>query len=543
MVRALRAPGAPPGCLEANWNHYFRNNWSLSFQIGSSTVGVVLDLPFRPDRESEAPVYRQLADHLLALIDAGRLRPGERLPPSRELAAALGLSRNTVNRALETLAAAGLVDAHVGRGTFVEERAERLRGAALGRPAGPEPARRPFAWQALLSARARGLELPTAVPRVEAAHLRFDFRPGRVDAAALPIAELQGAWQRALGRLREVANEIDPAGHAPLRAAVARALGARGIACGGEEVLITAGAQQALDLVARALVDPGDAVALEQPGWFGAALAFRAAGADLLPVGVDGEGLRVEELARIARSRRPKLVYVTPAVQLPTGVALSDARREALLALADREQIPVVEDDFDAELRLAGPSRPALKTLDRSDQVVYVGTFSKALYPGLRLGYAVAARSLRARLIALRFAASMQAPLAEQMAVAELLEAGVLERHVRRVRRRHAERAAAMLEALADELPRARAQEPAGGSALWVELREELDTAALATEAARRGIAYAPGEAFRLDGEGPPALLLSFAALAPDAIRAGIAELAALVRAQRAPDGAPGGRA
>jgi GntR family transcriptional regulator / MocR family aminotransferase len=360
--------------------------------------------PSAPTPRSEVPVYRQLAEHLVELIDAGRLRPGERIPPSRELAAALGLARNTVSRALDALAAAGLLDAHVGRGTFVQARAPRLRDAARGRA---EPARG-FAWPALLSARARTLRAP--VDRPPATPPRFDFRPGRIDAAGLPIAALQGAWQRALGRLREHANEIEPLGHPPLRAAVARALGARGIACGPEAVLITDGAQQAFDLIARAFVEPGDAVAVEQPGWFGAALAFRAAGADLLGVGVDDEGLRVADLERLLRVRRPKLVVATPAVHMPTGVALSDARREALLALADREQLPLVEDDFDGELRLAGPARPALKTLDRGEQVLYVGTFSKALFPGLRLGYLVAAPALIARLATLRFAGSMQAP-------------------------------------------------------------------------------------------------------------------------------------
>jgi GntR family transcriptional regulator/MocR family aminotransferase len=360
--------------------------------------------------------------------------------------------------------------------------------------------------------------------------LRFDFRPGRIDTTVLPIADLQGAWQRAFGHLHEHANEIEPLGHPRLRVAVARALGARGIACSADEILVTGGAQQAFDLVARALVDAGDAVALEQPGWFGAALAFRAAGADLIGVGVDGEGLRVEELERITRVRRPKLVYVTPAVQMPTGVLLSDARREALLALTDREQVPVLEDDFDGELRLVGPARPALKTLDRSGQVLYAGTFSKALFPGFRLGYLVAARSLVKRLVALRFASSMQASLVEQMAAAELLESGLLERHVRRTRRRLAERMDALLSALATELPDARVREPAGGSCVWVELPPGCDARGLAADAAARGIAYAPGESFRLDGEGPPALLLSFAALAPGAIREGIAELAALSR-------------
>ena len=276
-------------------------------------------------------------------------------------------------------------------------------------------------------------------------------------------------------------------------------------------------------------------MALEQPGWFGAALAFRAAGADLLGVPVDDEGLRVADLERLLRVRRPKLVVATPAVQMPTGVALSDARRAALLALADRAQMPIVEDDFDGELRLAGPARPALKTLDRAGQVLYVGTFSKALFPGLRLGYLVAPRALLGRLALLRIATSMQAPLVAQVAVAELLENGVLERQVRRVRRLLAERLRALLGALAAELPEARVREPAGGTCVWVELPAEVDARALATACAARGIALVTGDPFRLDGEGPPALLLSFATETPDAIRAGVAELAAELRRAAAP--------
>jgi GntR family transcriptional regulator/MocR family aminotransferase len=488
----------------------------------------VLDLPFRADRRSPAPVYRQLAEHIGGLIDAGRLRPGERLPASRELAAALGLSRNTVSRALEALASAGLLDAHVGRGTFVQPGSPRPR-----RDLEPDPraAGRPFAWPALLARQVRTLRPPPGVGATGAVPVRFDFRAGRVDATALPIAELQRAWQRALGRLPEHANDLDPLGHEPLRAAVARSLAARGIGCGPGDVLVTTGAQQAFDLVGRALLDPGDAVALEQPGWFGAALAFRANGGDPIGVPVDAEGLRVDELARILRVRRPKLVYVTPAVQLPTGVSLSEARREALLALADHEQIPIVEDDYESELRLAGgPTPPALKTRDRNDQVIYVGTFSKALFGGLRVGYVVAAKALLARLALLRAAATMQAPLVEQMALAELLATDVLERHVRRVRRCHAERARATLDALGAEMPEGvRVRPPAGGSRVWLELPAGLDGEALAAAAAARGIACASGASFHLDGAGPPALLLSFAALPPDAIRAGVAELAALV--------------
>jgi GntR family transcriptional regulator/MocR family aminotransferase len=489
-------------------------------------LGRVLDLAFRPDPTRRDPVYRQLADHLAELIGAGRLAHGERLPPTRELAQALGLSRNTVTRAYDWLVEAGWLGAHVGRGTFVQGAARAARAPRALEAVAPS-----FAWPALFASRVRSLRVARAPqPRADAA-LRFDFRPGRVDLSGLPIAELQGAWQRALAKLRERGNDFDPLGAAPLRAAIARSLAGRGVATRAEQVLVTSGAQQAFDLVARALVEPGDVVAMEDPGYFLAQLAFRASGAHVVGVAVDAEGLRVDELARVLRSRRVKLLHVTPSSQQPTGVALSPARREALLELADRAQLPILEDDYDSELRSAGAAAPALAAQAREDRVVYAGTFSKALFPGLRLGYVVAAAPLLRVLALLRGAATFQPSLVDQLAVAELLERDVLERHVRRVRKRYAERGRAMAEALAATMPEGtRFQTPRGGTSIWLELPAGVDAAALAVAAHARGVAYAAGEPFRVEGEGPPALCLSFASEAPDAIRAGVAELAALVR-------------
>jgi GntR family transcriptional regulator/MocR family aminotransferase len=505
------------------------DHWLFLIRIGSPSLDRVLDLAFRPDPTRREPVYRQLADHLAALIDAERLRAGERLPPTRELAQALALSRNTVARAYEWLIEAGWLGAHVGRGTFVQARAA---AAHAPRAVLPVPSST-FAWPALFASRTRALRGLRPPRARDDEPVRFDFRPGRVDLAGLPIAELQGAWQRAVGRLRDHGNDFDPLGFAPLRAAVARSLAGRGIARSADQVMITSGAQQALDLVARALVEPGDVVAMEDPGYFLAGLAFRSCGAHLVGVGVDAEGLRVDELARVLRSRRVKLAYVTPSAQVPTGAALSAARRAALLELSDRAQMPVLEDDYDCELRQGAPAALALAAMDGGDRVVYAGTFSKALFPGLRLGYVVAAPALLRALASLRSAATFQPSLLDQMAVAELLSRDSLERHVRRVRKRYAERGRALAEALAGSMPEGTVfREPRGGSAIWVELPPGVDTDALAAAAHERGIAYGSGEPFRVEGEGRPALLLSFAALPPDAIRLGVAELAELVRQQ-----------
>jgi GntR family transcriptional regulator/MocR family aminotransferase len=494
----------------------------------------VLDLAFRPDPTRSEPVYRQLADHLAALIAAERLARGERVPPTRDLARSLGLSRNTVARAYEWLVEAGWLGAHVGRGTFVvgppRARARRHRDSrpvALVQSA--------FAWPALFASRVRAprVPFPLRMPREDA--IRFDFRPGRVDTQGLPVADLQGAWQRAVGRVREDGNDLDLLGWRPLRAAIARSLAGRGIAKSADEILVTAGVQQALDLVARALVEPGDFVAVEDPGYFLAALAFRSAGASVVGIGVDAEGLRVDELARVVRTRRVKLAYVTPSAQVPTGVVLSRARREALLDLADRAQMPILEDDYDCELRADAPLEPALAALDGGDRVVYAGTFSKALFPGLRIGYVVGAPPLLRALAMLRIASTLQPSLLDQMALAELLARDSLERHVRRVRKRYAERRRALADALRSELPGvARFQEPRGGSGIWVELPAAIDVDALGVAAAERGIAYGEGAAHRIEGDGPPALVLSFVGQPPDAIRAGVAELAELVKRQGA---------
>jgi DNA-binding transcriptional MocR family regulator len=230
-----------------------------------------------------------------------------------------------------------------------------------------------------------------------------------------------------------------------------------------------------------------------------------------------------------------KLCHVTPSAQVPTGVTLSAARRRALLDLADRVQMPVLEDDYECEVSGAAPRTAALAAQDGGDRVIYAGTFSKALFPGLRIGYVVGAPPLLRALALLRGVSTQQPSLLDQMALAELLARDSLERHVRRARKRYAERADAMAAALAASMPAGcRFAKPQGGTAFWVELPRTLDADSLAVAAASRGIVYAPGDAFRIDADGPPALVLSFATLAPDAIREGVAELARAVDARPA---------
>jgi GntR family transcriptional regulator/MocR family aminotransferase len=498
------------------------------------------EFAFTPDRASAEPLYRQLVAYFEDLIESGRLVPGERLPPTRELASALGIGRNTIALTYETLEAAGRVTSHVGRGTFVIGGASAPRNPiraaeAPGAFSNPADSARTFAWSGLFAARTQGLlRLPPAdapLPQVP-----LDFRGGRIDPSSLPHFEIQKAFVRALQKhFRPLANHFDPQGYAPLRAEIARSLFARGIRCAAGDVLVTNGAQQALDLIARALVDPGDTVVVEKPGYFGATLAFRAAQAHLLGVPVDAEGMKVDELLRLTRTRRVKLIYTTPAVQMPTGVRLSDTRRRALLELADREQIPVVDDDYDGEFRVEGPIIPALKTSDPGGLVIYVGTLTKVLYPGLRLGYVVAAPPLIEMLARVRFTANFQPSLIDQIAAAEFMISGDFGRHVRRLRKRHAKKREALLDALDASMPSSlHWSRPVAGSTVWIDLPEDLPLDDLQRRAMERGLAFQRGDLFGLGTGETPGIGLTFGSLSVAQIREGVGILAGLIRETRA---------
>jgi GntR family transcriptional regulator/MocR family aminotransferase len=484
-------------------------------------------IAFRPDRSLPEPAYRQLAGYLRGLIEAGRLAPGEKLPASRELAAALRLSRNTVTLAYQALLDADLLRARVGQGTFVAD-APAARAASPRRLA---PAPRAFAWEGLFAARA-GAVRPLAPGRARGS-ARFDFRPGRVDARALAQPSLKRAFAAAFAELPRFANAHDPRGFAPLREAIAQRLLSRGIACDAGQVVVTAGAQQALHLVAGLLLDPGDFAAIEEPGYFGAAWALRAAQAHALPIPADAEGLRTDLLARVLRTRRVKLVYATPAVQCPTGVTLSEARRGELLALAEAHQMPVLEDDYDGEMRHGGALVPALAARDAAGQVICVGTFSKAAFPALRLAWVVAAPAFAQRLAQAKLASDFGTPTLGQAALAHWIASGGFDRHVRRTRGQLAERMEAASDALACELPEARFPRPAGGHTLWLTLPEDVDAARLLVAAREAELAFDTGEAFFLDGGGERNLFLSVANLAPGELREGIARLAECVHASR----------
>jgi GntR family transcriptional regulator/MocR family aminotransferase len=357
-------------------------------------------------------IYRQLRGAILA----GRLRPGDSLPSTRELARSLSVSRTTVTAAYDRLAGEGFVSSRVGAATFVSENAKvrpvsakQLRGDTL----------RPRAiWESI--------SLPTDL----AGRARYDFRTGLPDAALFPYA----VWRRLMGsELRSDAvgsgRYGDPAGARSLREAIARHIGvARAVDVVAEDVVITSGTQQALDVVARVLVGPGDRVAVEDPGYPPPRTLFRTLGVRVTGVPVDDEGIVVDALPHNAR-----LVYVTPSHQYPLGVPMSLPRRLALLAWADQHDAAIIEDDYDSEFRFGGRPIEPLQTLDRAGRVIYVGSFSKTVLPTLRLGFIVAPASLRNALHRAKYVADWHTSLLAQTTLARFIDEGWFARHVRKL--------------------------------------------------------------------------------------------------------------
>jgi GntR family transcriptional regulator/MocR family aminotransferase len=465
------------------------------------------------------PRHRQVFTQVRDAIRDGRLRSGDRLPPTRELALALGLARNTVARAYEDLLAEGYIEGRVGSGSYVSP---GLR--ALPRSAGASGTRK----------------APVVPGRGTAAALPIDFRPGIPDWDAFP----RGLWLRLLGRaLRSKSAELrrygDPAGHPSLREAIARHIAvSRGVAAPPEQVVIVNGSQQALDLIARLLLRRGDTVALEDPGYPDARRVLAGADCRQVFVPVDGEGIDVAALETMTRRRAaPRLLYVTPSHQFPTGAVLSLSRRLALLGWAARRNVLVVEDDYDSELRTPGRIVESLQGLDRSRRVIYVGTFSTVLFPPLRVGYVVLPPEMAEPFARAKWLADRQTPTLEQLALTDFLKEGHFERHLRRMRRLVAARREAMRTALRGSFgDRLEVFDASVGMHVMVRLAAahrgvpaaEMEERVL-DGAARRGVAvYPAGSCYSLPS--PRAtFVLGYAALGEDLIREGVGKLAGAV--------------
>ena len=482
---------------------------------GHAAFDLAIDLPARGSRRVVHELHRQLRSGIVA----GRLQSGVRLPSSREFASALGVSRNTVVTAYDLLLAEGYVVARGRGGTLVADvvsPSSRRRGSE-----GPRrhDARLSRPWRA-----------PSfLIPVGSRADCRFDFSVGIPDQENFPFA----LWRRLVARAfraqaRAKPGYGEPQGQRALREAIASHVSfARAIACSGNEIVVTAGAQQAFDLLARILVTPGETtVAVENPGYAPLRNVIAAAGARIVPIPVDGEGLRVDRLPRSTR-----VICVTPSHQFPLGVHLSLARRRALLDFAQSSRAVIIEDDYDGEFRFAGKPLDALRTLDRGETVFYVGTFSKSLFPALRLGFVIVPAWARDALVAAKQACDWHAPLAPQDALAAFIAEGHLARHVRKMRRLYGERRDVLEDALARFCgDRLRVVGIGAGLHLATYLSDSISSAALIEKACEAGIALDPMQRFPARDREADGLVFGYGAIATRLIDEAIRRLSRLMK-------------
>ncbi|MGD8375394.1 MAG: PLP-dependent aminotransferase family protein [Acidobacteriota bacterium] len=475
-----------------------------------------MELDLHVDRDGNRPIFLQIVEELEARMDAGNLPDRLRLPPSRELAARLGVNRNTVVSAYQELIARGRATAHTGRGTFLR----------TGGGSGEEP--RPWSEAAGTvitpdAAELQGIALGEA---------RFAFAANFPPEELLPSRSFREILDTVLRRDgARLLNYGSPAGYRPLREWIAGEMGRRGAPVDAEDVIVTTGSQQAIDLAGRALLRPGDRVLMERPGFTLAIGSFRAQGAQVEGIPIDEEGIRTDLLARAMHDRRPRLVYLVPEFHNPTGVTLSERRRRQLLELAHENGVAVVEDDSGGWLRFAGQPLTPLRGLDRHGLTLFLATFSKMLMPGIRVGWLCAPRSLRDRVLGLKQLTDCTTSLLLQAAVHEFCARGLLDEHLAMVRRAYRERRDAMVAAMRRHFPPEISwTEPDGGLALWVTLPRGLDARDVLAEARSRGIVFNPGELFYADAPRRNHLRLTFGAVTVDRIREGIRELGDVLR-------------
>ncbi|HEX4462297.1 MAG TPA: PLP-dependent aminotransferase family protein [Polyangia bacterium] len=486
--------------------------------------------------DGDQPIFLRLARAISDDVRRGRLRPGDALPGSRTLARTLGVHRNTVLAAYGELAAEGWITTAEATGTFVstalpevEARRSPGIGARVAMPSrlgydlprrAPPPPQLPPLPTARVSKTARG-------KAANLASLPLQLSNGIPDVRLLPTAPLARAYRRALGHSPELLDYGDSRGLMRLRAALAAMLSAlRGVAASADDVLITRGSQMALDLVARALLAPGDVVAVEGLGYRPAWTALASTGARVVPVPVDGEGIDVDALAALAAREALRAIYVTPHHQYPTTVGLAAGRRLQLLELARTRRIAVIEDDYDFEFHYEGRPVLPLAASDTSGSVVYIGTLSKILAPSLRLGFLVAPPPLVAEMREIRRYIDKHGDQVVEHAVAELIEDGELQRHARRMRRiYHARRdlmATTLQARLGDVL---QLTVPAGGMALWARAADGIDVDAWAERCRERGADLRTGRYFAFDGRARPNLRLAFANLSEPEIEEAVRRL------------------
>lgn len=481
------------------------------------------------DHQSAMPLYQQVEAYLRQQILSGVLAAETQLPATRALARELGVSRITVTNAYATLESEGLIYSRGGSGTFV------LANAAQTAKANAEAQPRWPLWQqAIAQVSIPADEVQPATTHRLTKHPKPIAFTGVGDPREYPLKALLHTMQDVIQRdgVSALAYGAFDSGYAPLRTTITHVLASQGITAHPDQVLVTAGSQQGLALVCQLLLRPGDVVLVEKPTYNLALELFQTLSLHVVGVPVDREGLCVDAVEPLLQQWQPKLLYTMPNFQNPTGACLSGSRRRHLIELADRYNVPLVEDDFVGDLRYDGRIQPALKTLDSGGCVIYTGTFSKMLMPGLRVGFLVAEGPVFQRLVALKRVSDLTISTLMQRTLDAYVNVGQYQRHVRRSCRLYRQRRDMLVAAIRRYLPAVHVDPPQGGLFLWLRLPAGCSCLALLPFALEAGVEFAPGTRFFPNpAEGEPYLRLNFATCTPAEIEEGIRRLGQALQA------------
>ncbi len=484
-------------------------------------------IPLHLQPESHVPLYIQLRDQIRALVHGGDLRPGERIPASRELATQLGVHRTTIANAYAELESEGLISGHVGRGTFIRGETSPRKISALPHPVSIDGGLR---WESLF-ADERGEEYLSRLTQTPSRD-SISFVLARPAAQFFPVEELRKCSNAVWRREGTDILQMGPSdGYPPLKQELVALLRSEGYQVRDENLLITDGCQQALDLLCKAFLRPGDSVLVENPAYPGALAIFTGARARILGVPVKAgagpgkaPGVDVSAIEAVLLQNRVKMMLLTPDFHNPTGTTLPVAERRRLLEIAARFQVPIIEDHIYARLRARGELVPSLKQLDRSNLVIQIDSFSKIAFPGMRVGWIVAPSNVIERLRMVKQTTDLHTGHLAQAILAEYLHRGHLVRHLERTRKAYSGRLAALEQALTRHMPSGtKWSHPEGGMCVWVELSPGFDSNELLLHTRERGVVFAPGRYFYFQNPLPNSLRLGFTGLNEREIARGIA--------------------
>jgi GntR family transcriptional regulator/MocR family aminotransferase len=478
------------------------------------------------DATSETPLLQQVYQLLRGAILAHALTPGSRLPSTRQLADRLGVSRTSVLSAYDQLLAEGYVEGRAGSGTYVTQDVPQppIAPAVLKTPGSKPTGRRLSSAGTRFRKLAQTLSPPEDIP----------FSTGCCSVDAITIESWRRIGSKQMKTLEKVnLHYADPIGELSLRIEVAQYLrAARAVRCEPEQIIIVSGAQQALDLSLRALVNPGDSVWIEDPGYLGARAAVRAVGANLIPVPVDESGLVVS--AGIVAEANARAAYITPSHQYPTGAVLSMRRRLEILAWARDHDAWIIEDDYDSEFRYVGRPLAALQGIDDDARVIYVGTLSKMLFPGARVGFAVVPKDLVDVFTGAKFVTDRQPPTLQQAMVADFMRSGFLTGHIRRMRLQYREARDVVVAAITQYMgDLVEVEVPECGIQLIVRFKDDISDVEVANKARAKGIVVKPVSSLYLNAPARQGLLLGYSGFDPRMLRSAARQLAEVVRSTR----------